>query len=118
LTSIWRRNSSAQARAPGRRPQCRIVDETGERFALQRVAHLARGGQHRGLIGDVKDQRREIGAELAFQAVGVGPFAHAAEYRKPRSSSSFALASRCGGRAVMTTDLMLGTAPFGDAGLM
>ena len=59
-----------------------IVDEAGERFAVEGGADLARGGQHGGLIGDVEDQRREIRPELALEAVGVGLLADAAEYAK------------------------------------
>ena len=59
-----------------------IIDEPCQRFAIQRRTDLAGGGQHRGLIGDVEQQRRKIGAELAFEAVGIGLFADAAEDTK------------------------------------
>ncbi len=59
-----------------------IVDEARQRLAAQSVAHLARRRQHRRLVGDVEQQRREIGAELSLEAVGVGLIADAAEDTK------------------------------------
>ncbi len=77
-----------------------IVDETGERFAVEGGADLARGGQHRGLIGDVEDQRREVRAELALEAVGVGLLAHAAEHAETAVEQQFrAGPADAGGRA-------------------
>ena len=73
-----------------------IVDEAGERFAVEGAPDLARGGQHGGLIGDVEDQRREVRAELALEAVGVGLLAHAAEYAKAAvEQQSLRWPSRC-----------------------
>ena len=59
-----------------------IVDEAGERLAAQRGTHLAGRRAHRSLIGNVEHQRREVGAELTPEAVGVGLLAHAAEDAK------------------------------------
>ncbi len=71
-----------------------IVDEAKKRLATQRGPDLARGGQHRGLIGDIEQQRRKIRAEFALQAVGVSLLAHAAEHAKSTIEQQF-----CGGPA-------------------
>src|SRR5258708_40320920 len=57
-----------------------IVDEAKQRFAAERRADLTRGGQDRGLIGDIEQKRGEIRAEFALEAVGVRLLAHAADY--------------------------------------
>ena len=59
-----------------------VVDQPGEGFAVQRGADLARRRQHLGFVGDVEQQRGEIGAEFGLEAVGVGLLAHAAEHAK------------------------------------
>ena len=41
-----------------------VVDQPGERFAVERGADLARGRQHLCFVGDVEQQRGEIGAEF------------------------------------------------------
>ena len=109
LTSIWRRNWSADTLK--HRPRDRdagIVDEPGQRLASQRRANLAGGGQHRGLVGDIEQQRGKIGAEFALEAVGVGLLAHAAEHAKSASSSNLAVAQPMPVDApVMTTDRMI-----------
>ena len=90
LTSIWRRKSSADSPSTG--PADRdagIVDEAGELFAVQRRAHVAGGRKHRGLVGDVEQQRREIGAELALEPVGIGLLADAAEDAKAAVEQQF-----------------------------
>jgi hypothetical protein len=70
-------------------PDAGIVDETGERLAVQRAAHLACRRQHRGFVGDVEQQRDEIGAELGFEAVGVGLVADAAEHAEAAIEQQF-----------------------------
>ena len=89
---------------PQHRPRDRnagIVDEARKRLAVERSADLARGRQHRGLVGDVEHQRGEIGAELAFQPLRIGLFAHAAEHAKSAIEQEFcrgpADAGRCAG---------------------
>src|SRR5207245_2272357 len=75
-----------------------IVDQAGERFAVESAADLARGGQHRRLVGDIEDQRREVRAELALKAVGVGLLAHAAEHAEAAIKQQFGTGPADAGR--------------------
>lgn len=56
-----------------------IVDEPRQRVASQRLANLARSGEHGGLVGNFEQERREVRAELTPEPVGVGLLADAAE---------------------------------------
>ncbi|MHC2594368.1 hypothetical protein ACVIG9_008424 [Bradyrhizobium ottawaense] len=66
-----------------------IVDEAGQRLAAQRLADCSRGSKDRSLIGDVEQQRREIGAELGLEPVGIGLLADAAEHAKAALNQEF-----------------------------
>ena len=77
-----------------------IVDEAGQRLAIEGLAHVSRGGEHRGLIGDVEQEWGEVSAELGFEPVRIGLFADAAEHAEAATDQDFCRGpANAGGRA-------------------
>ena len=54
-----------------------IVDEAGQRLALQRRGHFPHGGVHLILLGHVQDQRTDIAFRTGTERVGIRLLAHA-----------------------------------------
>ena len=110
LTSIWRRNSSAASPSTGPATAMpALLTSPASVSPFSGAADLARRGQHGGLIGDVEQQRREIGAQFAFRRSASACLRTLPKTRKPRSSNSFAVAQPMPVDApVMTTDFMIG----------
>ncbi len=48
--------------------------------SVWKVPDATRDGQHRGLVGNIEQQRDDIRAELAPETIGIGLLAHSAEH--------------------------------------
>ena len=62
----------------------RIVDQPGEPFTGERIAHLIRGGFDCGFIGHVKDQRYKVRTEFRCKTFRIGRLCAHCQRRESR----------------------------------
>jgi hypothetical protein len=92
-----------------------VVDQPSERTPGKRAAHLRGGGFHRGLVGDVEQQRDEQFAKLGGETFGVGALAHAAEHAKAFADEDFCRAPADAGRSAGNHDAAHATSDHASA---